>query len=84
MLWLQKAEEEKKEAEQVFERCFESSQRTNYIRRGIFLGLTIAAEGLAREYSVMPLSSVFAYGHHWRQDTVLGRPECAYCQLVPF
>lgn len=26
------------------------------------------AEGLAREYSVLPLPSAVAYRHHWRQD----------------
>lgn len=83
MLWLQKAKGEKKEAEQVFGRCFESCQRTNYVRLGVFLGLTVEAEGLARECSVLPLPSVFAYRHHWRQDTALDRPECAYCQIVP-
>lgn len=84
MLRLQKAKGGNKEAEQVFERCFESYQSTNYVRLGIFLGLTAEAEGLAREYSVVPLPSAFAYRHRWRWDMVLARPECTYCQVVPF
>lgn len=76
MLRLQKVKQEKKQADQVLQRCSELYQRTNYDRLGLFWGLTVEAEGLAREDSVLPLCSAFVYKHHWRQDILLDRPEC--------
>lgn len=56
MLCLQKDKGgKKKETEQISERCFESNQRTSYVRLGMFTKLIIEAERVAREYSVLPL-----------------------------
>lgn len=46
----------------MLESCFGSYQRTNDVRLGIFLGLTIKAGGLSEEPSELPLPSVFADG----------------------
>lgn len=46
----------------MFEGCFESYRRTNYVGLGIFLGLTVKAGGLSEEPSELPLPSAFAYG----------------------